>query len=145
MGCKSFLFLLVLFCVVAPGAKDCALVVNLRACGLAFEDAATNPVTLSEERSEREERGRGEGEGHTGVSGELHRCWFCAFHLFKMSPNHIKTFHGRHNTADEEGLWTEVNLKEPFRWKKVKQVQLPRHESSNVEMLEISHVPRSYV
>lgn len=30
-----------------------ALVVNLRACGLAFEDAATNPVTLSEERRER--------------------------------------------------------------------------------------------
>lgn len=51
-GVNLFSFLLVLF-LLSLSVHRIALVVNLRACGLAFEDAATNPVTLSEERRER--------------------------------------------------------------------------------------------
>lgn len=59
----------------ALGAKDRALVVNLRACGLAFEDAATNPVTLSEgEEGENREKEK-KKENHTKVSREHTCCW----------------------------------------------------------------------
>lgn len=75
-GVNLFFFFslpLVPFCVVALGARDCAPVVNLQACGLAFEDTATNPVTLSEERSEREEKRRGRKRWRRRRRREAHK------------------------------------------------------------------------
>lgn len=93
--CKSFALSAIIPCVC---------VVNLQACGPAFEDAATNPITLSEREGERGKREKDSGAEREGErDGRALTCswWWKTLPWFLLNPlrkmhSHILTV-GRHN------------------------------------------------
>lgn len=126
VGRKSFFFSSRSFFLLSLSVQRIALVVNLRACGLAFEDAATNPVTLSEERRERRKEVEEEEKKERSTQGSAESSTVAGSGPSVFSKRHLTTdtlgttqqqaADTKNKQTPEELMKSGYELKKPFRW-----------------------------